>query len=683
MVDGRCDKGPGILSRAGFAALDDSESMLFDGHGFVAARRSGDRIDGYLFSYGHDFRGAMKSFYAISGHQPVVPRWCLGNWWSRYHAYTATEYLALMDKFKAKEIPLSVAVIDMDWHVVKGDGVPHSGWTGYTWNKALFPNPEAFMKALHEKRLKTTLNDHPHAGIHSHEDMYEEMAKVLGHDTTNREPILFNPTSPKFMHAYLNVLHRHLEEQGCDFWWIDWQQGSISRVPGMDPLWLLNHFQYLQQKENTSGDRPIIFSRYAGPGSHRYPVGFSGDTVTTWASLEFQPEFTAAASNIGYGWWSHDIGGHLLGYRDDELTVRWVQFGTFSPILRLHSTDSRWMSKEPWLYHPESEVVMRDFMQLRHRLVPYLFSMNAATTESDTPLIQPMYWSFPSQDVAYRFPNQYYFGSSLVVAPVVRPRDRRTNHAQTKVWIPPQRHVDILTGFVYDGNREIDTYRSLSRIPILASEGSIIPLDRELVPANGCANPGAFEIIVIIGHDGQFSILEDSQDDREPQGMEGYQRSIPIKYDQAAGRLTTVAAGRAWTFRFISMLSTPSPVQVLIDGAVSAAAKVSVDSFPNLPSTTVELPAIVGVGSTITIELGTNPQLSILDFTTVISDLLVDFQIEITTKNNIWEIVKTVQPTTAKMSRLLSLGLEAELVGPFVELMLSDSRAKYGGCSSL
>lgn len=347
MVDGRCDMGSGILSRSGFIALDDSESMLFDGNGFVGTRRPGDRIDGYLFSYAHDYTGAMKSFYAISGRQPVVPRWCLGNWWSRYHPYSSTEYLELMDKFKAKEIPLSVAVIDMDWHLVKEDQVVHSGWTGYTWNTSLFPDPKSFIKALHDRGLKVTLNDHPHLGIHSHEDMYEAMAQALGHDTTNRIPILFDPTSPKFMHAYLNVLLQHLDEQGCDFWWIDWQQGSVSRVLGLDPLWLMNHFEFLHQQIN-SKSRPLIFSRFAGPGSHRYPVGCSGDSIVTWASLEFQPEFTATASNIGYGWWSHDIGGHAFGYRDDELSVRWVQLGVFPPILRLHSTQSRWMSKEPW-----------------------------------------------------------------------------------------------------------------------------------------------------------------------------------------------------------------------------------------------------------------------------------------------------------------------------------------------
>ncbi|PKS05513.1 hypothetical protein jhhlp_008203 [Lomentospora prolificans] len=682
-TDGRCDMGHGILSKAGFASLDDSASMLFDGSGFVTPRRPGDRIDGYLFHYGHDFRAAMRSYYAISGSQPVVPRWALGNWWSRYYAYSAEEYLSLMDQFRSDNIPLSVAVVDMDWHVVKGDHVPHVGWTGYTWNRDLFPDPESFTQALHARGLKVTLNDHPHAGIHHHEDVYEELARVLGHDTTNRAPILFDPTSPKFMHAYFNVVHRRLEEQGCDFWWIDWQQGPYTRIPGIDPLWLLNHFQFLDLERKGTGDA-LVFSRYAGPGSHRYPVGFSGDTHMTWASLEFQPEFTATASNIGYGWWSHDIGGHMEGYRDDELAARWVQFGAFSPILRLHSSNSLWTSKEPWRYRPESEAAMKEFMQLRHRLVPYIYTMNATSPALGLPLIQPLYWNFPSRDIAYRFPKQYYFGSSLVVAPVVTPRDRKTNYAETNVWVPPGRHVDILTGSVYDGDREIVMYRPLHRIPVLAPEGAIIPLDRERVPANGCANPSAFEVIVVVGRDGHLDILEDTSDDHERQSPGSDPRtlrSISIDYNQADGRLTAESAGKGWTFRFIALsASSRSDLRVLVDGVVSTEAEVSAEDLPHRPSIAVSVPSIPNVKSTITVELGPDPQLATLNYASTFATMLADFQMENRLKDRIWEVLEASQPTAVKIGRLLSLGLEKSVVGPLMELILSDSRSQHGGC---
>ncbi|KAF7562850.1 hypothetical protein G7046_g1266 [Stylonectria norvegica] len=691
-VDGRCDMGTGVLSRVGFSTIDDSDSMLFDGKGFVAPRRSGDRVDGYLFFYGHDFKGAMKAFYDVSGPQPTLPRWALGNWWSRYHKYTAKGYLELMDEFEERDIPLSVAVIDMDWHLVHDEGVPHTGWTGYTWDKSLFPDPSKFTAELRRRNLKITLNDHPHAGIHHHEDQYEEMALFLGHDTSKKTPILFDPTNPKFMEAFLSIVHRSLEKQGCDFWWIDWQQGPHSRVPGLDPLWLLNHFQFLDT-EQTQG-RSLIFSRYAGPGSHRYPVGFSGDSVISWASLAFQPEFTATASNIGYGWWSHDIGGHMDGCRDDELATRWAQFGVFSPIMRLHSSNSPWTSKEPWLFRPEACAAMTFFMGLRHRMVPYLHTMNTASAFKDQPVVRPMYWEYPATDEAYECPNQYYFGSSLLVSPIVQPRDKRTNHAGVKFWIPPSasRFVDIFTGTVYDADREIDLYRNLSTIPVLAPEGSIIPLDRTLVPENGCANPMTFEVLIVVGCDGHFTIIEDIKDDEGIQddafdSLER-QRQFEINWDQAAGKLTVSPpaksweVGTHWIFRFISV-SVHNPMsKVFAEDGSERAPDVHVEAKKNdqvFPGTvvTVSGPALARAkGSSLTVELGPDPQLSILDYKESISKLILDFQIQFGLKDKIWGVVNSSQPNHVKISRLLSLGLDQAILGPIVEHIVADSRQK-------
>ncbi|OBT83369.1 hypothetical protein VE02_08367 [Pseudogymnoascus sp. 03VT05] len=677
-VDGRCDLGAGIISRSGYASLDDSNSMLFDGKGFVEPRRPGDRVDGYLFHYGHDFKGAMKSFYAISGSQPQLPRWALGNWWSRYYAYSAEEYISLMDKFSERGVPLSVAVIDMDWHLVDDERVPHTGWTGYTWNKTLFPDPSAFSKELHDRKLKITLNDHPHAGVHHHEDAYQEMALALNHDTTKNGPIMFDSTCPQFMNAYLNILHRGLENIGCDFWWIDWQQGASSRVPGLDPLWLLNHFQFLDTAAAQTIDQPLIFSRYAGPGSHRYPVGFSGDSIATWASFAFQPEFTATASNIGYGWWSHDIGGHMKGERDDELVTRWVQFGAFSPILRLHSSDSRWASKEPWLYGKDSEAIIQRFMQFRHRLLPYIYTANIQSATSYEPLIQPMYWSFPSRNEAYEVPNQYYFGSQMIVAPIVKPRDNRTGQAMVKGWIPPLRHVDIFTGTVYDGDRELNMYRSLEQMPVLAAEGSIIPLDGKLVPDNGCGNPGSFEVFVVVGRDGGFTILEDPQDDMvtsETGLVDQGLRATQIQYTQSSGQLRATVNGGQWTFRFLSMTDIPSSLKVTVSGSDMCDADITVENYPLTPSMVVRFHPLTEGESELIINLGPSPQLSVLDHSRRISDLLLKYQTEFEIKDRIWALVSQAdRPAAVKIGGLLSMSVDEALIGPVGELMCADSR---------
>ncbi|KAK9238971.1 glycoside hydrolase [Lipomyces kononenkoae] len=680
LCDGRCDMGQGILSKEGYSAIDDSTSMLFDDQGFVATRPAGDRIDGYLFCYGHDYKAAMKAFYAVSGKQPILPRYALGNWWSRYYAYRQDEYIQLMDEFHMRDIPMAVAVVDMDWHLVSDKRVPHSGWTGYTWDPKLFSDPEMFARELHSRNLKITLNDHPHNGIHHHEDAYEEMANFLGHDTRDHDPILFDPTDPKFMEAYLRILHRNIEKVACDFWWIDWQQGPYSKIPGIDPLWLLNHFHYLDNARD--GNAPLIFSRYAGPGSHRYPVGFSGDTIVSWASLEFQPEFTATASNIGYGWWSHDIGGHMYGGRDDELVTRWVQLGVFSPIMRLHSSNSRWMSKQPWLYSREYGSIMSEFLRFRHRLVPFLYTRNVICSRENETLVQPLYWLYPDCEEAYSFPNQYFFGIELMVAPIVQPRDKRTQLASVKVWLPAHyRYVDIFTATVYDGDREITLYRRLEEYPVLAHEGSIIPLDGDTAPRNGCSNPKTFEVLVVIGRDTQASILENptndiSQDGREFAGTD--EQRATIQYIQVEGKLTANVAGRTWTFRFLGMTFIPPDFKVFINGSDRTKdAATIVERWPQRPSLVVKCPSAREGVHHIAIELGPDPQLSVIDHMPRLEHLIMGYQTEFKLKDRLWNVIEDLKnrPMNAVVGRLMAMGYDDAIVGPIIELLLADRRA--------
>ncbi|WP_240347230.1 TIM-barrel domain-containing protein [Curtobacterium sp. 24E2] len=150
-VDGRMPLEPGILARDGITALDDSESFLFEDDGWIGTRVPGRR-DVTVFAYGRDFDAALRAFHQVSGAPTRLPRWALGNWWSRYHPYSDASYLELMDRFAEERLPFSVAVIDMDWHRV--DSVPPQfgdGWTGYSWEPSLFPDPQALLAELHRR----------------------------------------------------------------------------------------------------------------------------------------------------------------------------------------------------------------------------------------------------------------------------------------------------------------------------------------------------------------------------------------------------------------------------------------------------------------------------------------------------------------------------------------------------
>ncbi|OYP01477.1 hypothetical protein CG709_10995, partial [Lachnotalea glycerini] len=201
-----------------------------------------------------------------------------------------------------------------------------------------------------------------------------------------------------------------------------------------DPLWVLNHYHFLDHSKGK--ERPLILSRFAGIGSHRYPVGFSGDSIISWDSLDFQPYFTATASNVGYCWWSHDIGGHMMGKYNEELQIRWLQFGVFSPILRLHSSAGAFNHKEPWNYSVETEKIMSQYMKLRHSLIPYLYSMNYRTHTCAIPLIIPMYYEYPEETAAYHSPNEYFFGSELIVLPITSVVSEEIKVAKVSFWLP-------------------------------------------------------------------------------------------------------------------------------------------------------------------------------------------------------------------------------------------------------
>ena len=508
-ANGAIPLGHGVLSKFGFSLIDDKGSCLIGEDGWVCPRRDAEAEDIYFFGYGRDYLACLKDYYKLTGGVPLLPKYAFGNWWSRYYRYTQKGYEELIERFEREDVPFTVAVIDMDWHITEVDPKYGTGWTGYTWNRELFPDPDAFMRFLHGKGLKVTLNVHPADGVRAYEECYAAFAKYMGADAERGDPVAFRPADKKFMEGYFSCVHHPLERRGVDFWWIDWQQGGNSGVKGLDPLWLLNHCHYLDSCRD--GRRGLIFSRYAGPGSHRYPTGFSGDTVISWESLDFQPYFTATASNIGYGWWSHDIGGHMLGVKDDELEVRWFQLGVFSPILRLHSTCSEFNGKEPWRYNRIAEEIMKGYLRLRHRLIPYLNCMNYRAAFEGVPLVQPMYYAHPMEEVAYSVPNEYYFGSELLVCPITRPRDRRSGMAQFDAWLPEGRWADLFTGLIYSGGRRMTLNRETAHVPVFLREGGILPLDGRK-SGNALDNPAALEIHAFLGKSGAFTLREDEGD---------------------------------------------------------------------------------------------------------------------------------------------------------------------------
>ena len=671
-ADGAIPLEHGVISRFGYSVIDDSKSQVLLEDGWIEPRKK-EIKDLYFFGYGHDYKEALKDFYYLCGKTPMLPRFALGNWWSRYYKYTEESYIELMDEFEKRGLPFTVAVIDMDWHLVDIDPKYGSGWTGYTWNREFFPDPDRFLKGLHDRGMRTTLNVHPASGVRAHEEMYEEMAKVMGVNVEDEEPVLCDPADPKFIEAYFQYLHHPREEEGVDFWWIDWQQGSNCKIEGLDPLWIFNHFHFLDSKRK--GKRPMTFSRYAGPGSHRYPVGFSGDTVTTWESLDFQPYFTETASNIGYGWWSHDIGGHMMGYKNDEMAARWMQFGTFSPIMRLHSSCSEFNGKEPWRFKKEAEAAMEEALRQRHAMIPYLYTMNYRSYQESLPLILPMYYEHPEERKAYEMKNQFWYGTEMIVAPITQPRVQGLNVAKVKVWLPEGIWYDIFTGVMYRGGRVLDMFRSLESIPVLAKAGGIVPFTDEISSQQAVKNPETLRIRVFAGADGRFELYEDDNETceyeagtcvitemRYSEGTENVFMILPAK-----GELSLIPERRSFTIHLTGYeKAAVQSVRVYVGDTSVTPEHISYDEktkavIVEVMQTAVQQMAKICIASECRAKQNAVQERCF--------EFLNQAEISFCLKDEVYDLIKTEKDVSVLAGELHAMGLDENLYGALMELL--------------
>ncbi len=489
-VEGATGLEPGLLSRDGWVVVDDSERPLFDNSDWpwVLPRPKGERQDLYFFGYGHAYKELLGDFVRLAGRIPMPPRFAFGAWWSRYWAYTDQELKDLVGEFNVHNVPLDVLVIDMDWHLtfdmrwendVRDQAGQTLGWTGYTWDRNYFPDPAKFLAWCAVQGLRTPLNLHPASGVQPHEQYYPGMARKMGIDPATQRYVPFDITDKKFATNYLNIMIRPLEKQGVDFWWLDWQQWGTTKIAGVTPTWWLNYV-FFTDMERRKAERPLLFHRWGGLGNHRYQIGFSGDAISVWKSLAFQPSFTATAANVGFGYWSHDIGGHMPGVVSPELYTRWLQFGAFSPILRTHTTKNPDAERRIWAYPHDYFVVMRDAYVKRYALIPYIYTAARQAYDTGISLCRPMYYEHPELSEAYTFTDQYFFGDDFLVAPVATPLSPDSMLSTKRIWLPPGEWIEWWTGVKLTGPVVVDRSFALDEIPLYVRSGAIIPMQPEM-----------------------------------------------------------------------------------------------------------------------------------------------------------------------------------------------------------
>jgi alpha-glucosidase (family GH31 glycosyl hydrolase) len=461
------DLGQGLISRDGWYLLDDSRTPLLT-KDWVESRPTSDGTDWYLFGYGDDYRAALRTLAVIGGPVPMPRKYALGSWYSRYWPYSSADYREIVSEYAAHDFPLDNIVLDMDWH--------KDGWTGWSWNRKLLPDAEQLLPWFHRQDLHDTLNLHPADGVGPQEDQYGAFMRDMGANPSSGQTIPFDAGSKKYMDTLFKDVLDPLRNDGVDFWWLDWQQDPYTRsILDLTNLFWLNTLLFDYTGEG--GQRGMSFSRWGGWGDHRHPIHFSGDADTGFPMLAFEVPFTSTAGNVGCFFWSHDIGGHHNG-RNEESYTRWVQFGSTSPVLRLHSARDPTMDRRPWLYPAWATNSMRISFHLRDRLFPYLYSSAWETTQEMVPLDRPMYIAYPDAEPAYHQAQQYFFGDDLLAAPIVTPGVGPGRVAHQTVWFPPSDWYNVFTGEEYrgDGHTQALVSADITEFPLYARGGVPIPM---------------------------------------------------------------------------------------------------------------------------------------------------------------------------------------------------------------
>jgi len=315
--------------------------------------------------------------------------------------------------------------------------------------------------------------------------------------------ITFDLSDQKQADVSMRLLHGPLMSQGVDFWWVDGGSGAVE-MPGLNKQFWTNKVFYDFSAQHT-GKRAFILARYGDWGSERYPGFFTGDTYSEWPVLAYEVAFSARGGNVLMPWISHDIGGFHGAKIDFDLYARWLEFGTFSGILRMHSAHENPREgnlRMPWTYGPQGIALMRRYFTLRTQLIPYIYSYAWRAHRESLPLLSPLYLEYPDLEEAYRHAHEYLFGEQMLVAPVVDKSLRQT------IWLPPGDWLDFFSGRQLEGGRSVTLDYAVDQTPVFVRAGAVIP--EQAPSAYSDEKPLDHLILNVYGSGtGRFELYED------------------------------------------------------------------------------------------------------------------------------------------------------------------------------
>ena len=476
----------GLYSLDGYAILDDSQNFVIDNEMFIPREET---IDIYFFAYRSDLGLCLQDYFNLTGYPPMIPRYALGAWWYKNDIYNMYNIDDIIKKFNDNKIPISVFLLGDKWH---------NNYQNFSYDPRLFDvlNLKSYYKS---KKQVFGLTINPELPISNQDMLYNELIKYIKPDKNNLVSLI--PLNNTTISLYLNLIVGNLLNSGIKIFNIDYNNPNDKLG-----LFLLNHYHYVISNLN---ERGVILSRNPGIAPHRYPIIYSGKTRVSWDTLKKLPIYNNSASNIGVCWHSHAIGGYYGGMEDDELFIRYIQFGVFNPIFILAGEAGKYYKREPWKWDQIKLNVIREYMQLRNKLIPYIYNEGYIYHKFGVPIVQPLYYKYPKIYDEPNYINQFFFGSKIMISPIIKRKNTEMNRVVQRIFIPNGIWYDYSSGKKFAGNKYYVNFYKESDYPIFIKEGSIIPMSEDFdsdIPRN-------MEIQIFPAENGLYGSYELYEDD--------------------------------------------------------------------------------------------------------------------------------------------------------------------------
>ena len=529
----------------------------------------------YVVFYGNNADEVIDGYRKLSGNVPMLPKWAYGFWQCR-ERYTSGEHLVkTIEEFRKRKLPVDVIVQDWQYWGKYGWGVPKFDETHY-------PEPEKFIKKLHD------LNAHFSLSVWENLDKKSEVAKAYVDKNLyipNSPWIdIFNPETGK---THWNALNDNLFKYGVDSWWMDATEPENDALAGKKTFYGLGDFYRLTyplfvskavydgQRATDPNKRVAILTRSAFPGQQRYgTINWSGDIGWDWDTYKRQIVAGLNYALTGMPYWTTDIGGFFRPgssqYTDPkyhDILIRWFQWGAFNPIFRIHGYQSE---TEPWKYGEQMETNMRTMLNLRYRLLPYIYSEGWQVSSKGSTLMRPLVMDFKDDQTAVSQAYEYMFGKSLLVAPITEPGVK-----QWKVYLPKNNQwFDFWTGASYQGGQTVEAAAPQDKIPVFVKSGAIIPMG-SVVQYSSQKPADTLEIRVYTGANGSFKLYNDEGDNYNYEkgklkviGFNWNEKSQQLTIDKVQGNYSGASAKQVfnivWLGKNNGIKSSTTPTKMVV-----------------------------------------------------------------------------------------------------------------------